>query len=165
MFNELYQSFPVFASLAQILNNPVAKIAFVPPFRRNGVGIPLNLRVRQRAEFLFEWSEIQPTATQTPVKNMLFEKLETLGLFCTQPRLGRSADNRQGQKRKCLLVVVNAKAIRTRPKIWIHCPPICVLNQRVESKYVRCLIPLHAVRFTSGRPSGKTRAKVDRTKV
>ena len=68
MFDKLYQSFPVFASLAQIFNQLVAKIALAPPRRRNGIGISLNLSVCQLAEFFFKRAKIQPTAAQTTGK-------------------------------------------------------------------------------------------------
>src|ERR1017187_10486090 len=105
MFNELYQSFPVFASLAQIFHHLVAKITLAPPRRRNGVGITLNLSVRQPAELFLERAEIQPAAAQAAVKYMLFQKLKTFWLFRRLPRFGRPANDRQAQKRKRLLMV------------------------------------------------------------
>jgi hypothetical protein len=105
MFNELYQSFPVFASLDQIFHQLAAKITLAPPRRRNGVGISLNLPVRQPAELFLERAEIQPSAPQARVKYMLFQKLKSFWLFRRLPRFGRSADDWPGQKRKRLLMV------------------------------------------------------------
>ena len=50
MFNKLYQRLLVFASLAQIFRQLVAKISFFPPRRRNDVQIPLDLIARETTQ-------------------------------------------------------------------------------------------------------------------
>ena len=98
MFDKLYQGFPVFASLAQIFNHLIAEIVFVPPLRWNGRCMPLNLLIRQLAQLFLERAEVQAASAQAPVKDVLFEKLKTFGLFRRLPRFGRSANDGPGQK-------------------------------------------------------------------
>src|SRR5436305_1642143 len=140
MFDKLYQSFPVGASLPEIFGNPVAKVALVPPLRRNRIGILLNLFISHCAQLFLKRSEIQPASPETAIENVLIEKPKGFSLIRHSPRFRRSPNDWQGQKRKSLLVVVNSKSIRARPKVGIHGTPIRVLNQRVESKNVRGLI-------------------------
>jgi len=56
VFNIIYQSLALLASLAEIRGNLLAKTAQTPPLRRNGVNIASNLLPRKGAEFFFKWA-------------------------------------------------------------------------------------------------------------
>src|ERR1017187_5390007 len=62
-------------------------------------------------------------------------------------------------------MVIDAELVGTRPQVRVHGPPVRILDERVKSKYIRRLIALRADEIATGRPGGKSRAKIDRTKV
>ena len=89
----------------------MAKVTLIPPLRRNRINISSNLFIRKRAKFFFKRSQVQRPSPDADIENVLFEKSETRAMVRNQPRLRRAADDRQGQKRERLLVVVNAEPI------------------------------------------------------
>ena len=55
-------------------------------------------------------------------------------------------------------MVINAESLKSGPKVRIPSPAVGILYEKIERENRRCLVALHSLRRTYGRPGGETRS-------